>query len=168
MKTKIMECIENRFSCRNFKDEAITKDELNQIIKAGILAPTACNFQPERIYVISNEDILLQLKDVTKYTFNAKNIIVICYDENVSWKRRLDNKEYGEVDATIVATHMVLEAESLGIGTCFVASFDEAKLRKILKLDENIKPVLMIPLGYPKEKGVPNSRKRIEDLVIYK
>ena len=164
----LFEVMENRFSCRSFKDERIKKEELDKIIKSGILAPTAVNFQPERITVVEDESLLEKLKEATRYTFDAKTIIVISYDKNVSWKRGNDKKDHGDIDASLVAANMVLMATSLNIGTCYVASFDEPKVKDILGLSDNLVVSLMIPMGYPKEFKKHNTRKNIEELVTFK
>ena len=165
---KLHEILEKRFSCRSFLDKDIEEEKINKILDAGILAPTACNFEPERIIVLRDKDIINKLNDATRYTFNAPLIFVICYDKNVSWKRRYDNKDHGDIDASIVATNMVLMATSLDLGTCFVASFDEKKVKDILGLPDNYIVSLMIPTGYPTEVRPHNKRLDMKDLVIYK
>lgn len=165
---KLHEILDKRFSCRSFLDKEIEEEKINKILDAGILAPTACNFEPERIIVLRDKDIINKLNDATRYTFNAPLIFVICYDKNVSWKRRYDNKDHGDIDASIVATNMVLMATSLDLGTCFVASFDEKKVKAILGLPNNYIVSLMIPTGYPTEVRAHNKRLDMKDLVIYK
>lgn len=160
--------INERFSCRAFKPNKISTLEIEKIINAGLLAPTARNFQPERIIVVENEAILEKLKEATRFTFDAKTIFVVAYNKEESWKRGYDFKDHGDIDATIVATMMMLEATSLGIGTTFVCSFDEEKLKDILSLDAKYSITCLLPAGYPKDILPHNSRKDLEDIVIYK
>lgn len=160
--------IKERFSCRSFKPEKITPVELQKILNAGLLAPTACNKQPERVFVVENEVLLEKLKEATRFTFDSKTILVVCYDESESWHRGSDNKDHGDIDSTIVATQMVLEATSLGIGSCFVCSFKEELLRNILDIPSNYKITCLLPLGYPKEILPHKARKDLEDIIIYK
>ena len=162
------EVIEERFSCREFKDDRIKTDEVEAILETARLAPTACNFQPQRIFVVENEALLLKLKEATKFTFDAKTLFVICYDEEVSYKRRNDNKEHGDIDATIVATHMMLAATALGLGSCFVASFKEDILKSILSIPSNYHVTCLLPVGYPKEIKDHNERNDVGDFVFYK
>ena len=159
--------IENRFSCRKFKNEKIKEEELLKILNAGILAPTACNYQPERIIVVENKEILEKLKEATKYTFDAKTILVICHDTNVSWKRK-DNADFGIVDSSIVATQMVLAAEALNIGSCFVCSMNPLKVKEILGLNDSYVVDILLPIGYKDEVKKHNTRKDINELVIRK
>lgn len=160
--------INERFSCRSFLPKKITKEELNQILNTGILAPTAVNFQPERIIVVENEELLEKMKEATRFTFDAKTIIVVCYDKSVSWHRRSDGKDHGDIDSAIVATNMMLEATNLKLGSCFVCSFKDAILRNILEIPDNYGITCMLPIGYPKEIKPHGERKGLEDIVSYK
>ena len=162
------DCINDRFSCRSFTGDKLKTEEVGAILEAARLAPTACNKMPERIVVVENETLIEKLGEATRYTFNAKTIFVVCYDENESWHRALDNKDHGDIDATIVATHMVLMATSLDIGSCIVCSFDEEKVKNILSLPFSYHVSIILPMGYPKEIKPHGDRKDLEDIVIYK
>lgn len=160
--------INERFSCRDFKDEKITEDELNYLLKSAQLAPTAVNYQPQRIMVIENLNVIEKLKNATRFLFNAKTIIVVMYDKNVSWHRRNDNKDHGDIDASIVATHIMLAATSINLGTCFVCSFKENMIKEILGLPDNYVVTCLLPVGYPKEVLKHNTRNDINSFVTYK
>lgn len=160
--------INKRFSCRSFLPKKITKEELNKVLNSGILAPTAVNFQPERIIVVENEEILLKMKEATRFTFDAKTIIVVCYDKNASWHRRNDGKDHGDIDGTIVATQMMLAATAINLGSCFVCSFKDDILRKILEIPDNYGITCMLPIGYPMEIKPHGDRKKLEEFVCYK
>ena len=160
--------IEERFSCREFLDKDINDNDINQILKAANLAPTAKNKQPIKIIVIRNKDLLEKLKLATPCTFNAKLVFVICNDTNKCWIRSTDSKYHGDIDATIVATHMMLEITNLGLGSTFVCAFDKDKLKEVLGLDNNIEPTCILPVGYPKEKRSHNTRKDISEIVEFR
>lgn len=159
--------INERFSCRNFKDEKIKEEELNYLLEAAKLAPTAVNFQPQRLFVVENEEVLEKLKEATRFTFNAKTIIVVCYDNTVSWHRGNDQKDHGDIDATIVATHIMLAATSINLGSCYVCSMKEFKVKEILGLGDNYIVNCILPIGYPKEILSHNNRNEISDFVKY-
>lgn len=160
--------LKNRYSCRSFTDKEISDEIIDKIIEAGILSPTAVNFQPEKIYVIKSEDMLLKLKEATKYTFDAKVIFAIGYDTNISWKRKSDGVEFGPIDATIVTTNMMNMAYSLGLGSCFVCSMHQDRVEEILNLPKNIKILSLLPVGYPNEFKDNKNRKNKEEIVEYK
>ena len=162
------ELIEKRYSCRSFTDEKIKPSELKEILEAGRHAPTACNFYPINIYVVEDKELLEKLKAATRFTFNSKTILVICYNSEVSWHRGNDGKDHGDIDAAIVTTHMMQRAFDLGIGSCYVCSMKENLCKEILDIPANLHVSAMLPLGYPSEVKPQNSRKSLEDIVIYK
>lgn len=144
-----------RYSVRKFSDQPITKEVLDQIIQAGYLAPTACNLQPQRVVVITDEEAREKLKKCTRFHFDAPAAMLICYNKEECWKRRYDGKSSGDVDASIVMTHMMLEAWALGIGSTIVMSFDPQTVRQEFSLPEAIEPVVFLMLGHPAEDAAP-------------
>ena len=96
---------------------------------------------------------------------------IVCYDTNEEWKNPLDNNRgAGEVDASIVCTHMMMEAWELGIGTCWVGYFDPALVAKTFELPENIKIMGILIMGYPAEGCKPlekmhNSFRPMDEMV---
>lgn len=162
------EVIEERFSCRAFTAEKLTIEQIHTILKAANLAPTAVNYQPQRILVVENQVLLEKMKEATRFLFDAKTVFVVCYDKEESWKRRSDGKDHGDIDASIAATHMMLAATALGLGSCYVCSFKNDILRDILDIPANLEINCILPVGYPKDINSHASRKDIEDIVIYK
>lgn len=147
---------EERYSCRKFSTKAVEQDKLDAILKAAQLAPTAVNYQPQRLLVIRSEEGLGKLKKCTRYTFNAPLAIVTCYDSEACWKRGVDGKSSGDVDAAIVMTHMMMEAQQLGLGTTWVGSFDPLVLCGEFNVPSEYVPVGILPIGYPAEDAVPS------------
>ncbi len=120
-----MELAKSHYSVRKFMDKPVEDEKLAAILEAGKVAPTACNNQPQKIFVVKSEEMREKLRAVCKCTFGAPVIFVICYDETLSWKNRLmPGYQSGETDAAIVCTHMMLEAWELGIGSCWVGMFN--------------------------------------------
>jgi nitroreductase len=72
-----------------------------------------------------------------------------------------------DVDTTIAMDHLILAATELGLGTCWIAAFDAKAARKILKLPEDVEPLLFTPLGYPSDEIGMKSRKNLDELVLY-
>jgi len=160
--------IEKRYSCREYNDEKIKKEELMKILEAGNLAPTAVNFQPQKIIVIENKELLEKLALATKYTFGSKTIICVSHDKRISWHRYKDQRDFGTFDSAIVTTQMVLEATNLGIGSCIVCSMNEEMVKELLNLDENYIVDSLITLGYPKNEGKHNKRKDLKEIVEFR
>lgn len=151
-----LELAKERFSVRSFKNDQIKDEELKKVLEAGKAAPTACNFQPQKIYVVKSKELREKLATVSPCTFNAPVILVIGYDKNLDWKnKKISGYSSGETDAAIVTTHMMLEAWELGIGSCWVGMFSDTAVSDVLGLPENVQVTALLPMGYPAENTKP-------------
>jgi len=151
-----LELAKTRYSVRSFQNIPIREDHMAKILEAGHVAPTACNNQPQKIYIAKSEDARKKLSSVCRCTFDAPVILVVCYDRTRDWKNKLQpGYESGETDAAIVCTHMMLEAAELGIGSCWVGYFNADRVSQILGLPENVTVSALLPMGYPAEDAKP-------------
>ena len=151
-----LELAKNRYSVRSFMDRPIAEEHMRKILEAGHVAPTACNNQPQKIYIAQSEDARKKLSSVCRCTFDAPVILVVCFDRTRDWKNKLQpGYESGETDAAIVCTHMMLEAAELGIGSCWVGYFNADRVAEVLNLPENITVSALLPIGYPAEDAKP-------------
>lgn len=165
-----LELVKERYSCRSFSDKMVEKEKLEKILEAGRLAPTGRNNQPQRILVLQEKTELEKLKECTPYGWNAPVMLIVCYDKEVSWKRKFDGKEGGEVDAAIVTTHMMLEIVNLGLGTTWIESFNEEKVREVYSIPDSYEIVAILPVGYKSDDAKPsdNHDKRLPlDKTVY-
>lgn len=165
-----MELARDRYSVRKFSDKAVEKEKIDAIIEAGKVAPTAKNYQPQIIYIIKSEDALAKINEISPCIYGAPVVLLICYDADTVWKNsRRPGYDTGEVDASIVGTHMMLEAWEQGIGSCWVGVFNDQDIIKAFELPENIKPVALLPIGYAAEGSEPapmhDTFKEISDFV---
>lgn len=151
-----LELAKERYSVRKFSDKKVEQEKLDLILEAGRIAPTAVNFQPQRILVIENEEGLEKLKSCTIYHFHAPMALLVCYDTNASWKRPYDKEDMGVVDASIITTQMMLQATNLGLGTTWVGHFDPIAIRSAFEIPDFLIPVALLPLGYPREDCIPH------------
>ena len=147
--------IKERYSVRNFKCEKLRKEDIDKILNAAHLAPTGCNYQPQRIIVVNSEEAIEKLKNCTRCHFNAPNAFIVCHNKEESWKRPYDGALASPVDATIVATHMMLEAHNIGVGCCFVMHFNPFILKEAFNIPDNIEPVALLIMGYPADDAKP-------------
>jgi nitroreductase len=166
-----LELAEKRYSVRSYSNKEIEKDKLDKILKTGQLAPTAGNFQPQRIFVLQSKKALDKARRVTPFCFNAPIVLLICSDNNVSWKA-VDGHDSGPIDAAISITQMMLEAFDEGIGSCWVRGFDKNVLIDVFDLPSNLEPVALLPIGYPSDdsihlKGFSDVRKPLDEMVEY-
>lgn len=166
-----LELAKNRYSCRSFSDKKVEREKLDKILEAGRVAPTAVNLQPQRVLVLDEENRLKKLSECTPYGWGAPLVLVICYDKDVSWKRRYDLKDEGIVDASIVTTHMMLEAYSLGLGTTWIGAFNPVKVREVYNIPENYEIVSILPIGYPSDDAKPSAmhskRNEMSSMVFF-
>ncbi len=141
-----LELAQARFSCRKFSSKAVEQDKIDKIIQAGLLAPTAVNKQPFKIFEIKDVE---KLKKATPFTFGASVYLAIGADKQKAYIRAFDNKNFAEIDAAIVATHMMLEIQNLGLGTTWVGHFDEKVLKTEFPQMKDYSIVAVFPIGYP-------------------
>lgn len=151
----------DRYSVRKFTDKPLEKEVIEKILEAGHIAPTGCNYQPQRILVINGEEALAKLKECTRCHFDAPFAMLICYNKDECWTRPYDGVQSGIVDASIVTTHMMLEAAQLGVGSTWVMHFNPFKMREAFEIPENIEPVALLVMGYAAPDAVPNERHSV-------
>ncbi|MBR4109161.1 MAG: nitroreductase family protein [Oscillospiraceae bacterium] len=150
------ELAKSRYSVRSFKDMPIEEEKLQMILEAGRFAPTAKNCQPQRIYVAKSEESRKKLASVCSCTFDAPLILVVCYDRERECKRSLTpGTQTGEMDTSIVCTHMMLQAWDLGIGSCWVGYYNDDEVAAVLGLPEHIRVAALLPMGYPADDAKP-------------
>ena len=164
------ELVKQRYSVRKYDSRPIEQEKMDQILEAGRLAPTAVNYQPQRILVVQG-DALEQMKGCSPCIYGAPAVMVVCYDKNESWKSR-SGREIGDVDGAIVLTQMMYQAEELGIGSLIVGIYKEALLRERFRIPENYEIVALLVMGYPAEDAEPHpefhaSRKPLEQTVFH-
>ena len=163
--------IEERYSCKKFADRPVEKEIIDNILECGRIAPTAKNFQEQRIYVAQSADALAKIDKHTPCRYGAGTVLVVAYDKNNVFTYPGDRAKSGVEDATIVATHMLLAAKNEGIDSCWVNFFDPDKLAAELGLPENEEIVMLLDLGYPAEGAAPlpnhTASKKIEEMVTY-
>lgn len=164
-----MELAGKRHSVRAYKPDQVEDEKLQTVLEAARLAPTACNLQAFKIFVIKTKGSEEELKKIyNKDWFVAPPyILCICAQMDKAWVRR-DRKNYGYVDAAIVMDHMIIAATEQGLGTCWVGAFDVEAAKRILQLDTSLEPVAFTPLGYENGPEFKKIRKTMEELVIYK
>ena len=161
------EVIRNRKSTRLFGSKKLEKEKLDLILEAGRLAPTAKNNQPIKIYVVQSEEGLKSIDKASICRYKASTVLIVCGDKEKSYQK--NGMPIYVVDASIVGTHMMLEATNVGVDSIWIELFDEEVLRKEFDIPDNLVPVLMMPLGYKAKLCPPspfhNKRKSIEDIV---
>ena len=161
----------DRYSVRSFSDRPLEEDKLAKILEAGRLAPTACNRQPQKIFVIRSEKALATLRSVTEMTYHAPVVLLVCYDAERSYRGSAygDPFDSGMMDASIVTTAMMMEATELGVGTLWARGFSAKAIADAFALPETIRPVCLLDLGYPtpdcRPAGLHTDRRPLSETV---
>ena len=144
----------NRRSIRKYEKTPLPDNILDQILKTGQNAPSAANKQPIHFIILKDQEIKKKLSTTfNRFITDAPVVIVGC----ANTKALLTGK-WAVIDATIAMQNMVIGAWTLGVGSCWIGSFNEKKVKEHLKIPDKWKVVALITLGYPAEH--PNKRKK--------
>jgi nitroreductase len=164
----VFEAIGSRYSARGYKPDSVSDETLRQVLEAARQAPTAANKQPFRIIVIHTKGREEALSRVygRAWFLQAPLVLAVIAVPGEAW-RRMDDKPYDEVDATIAMDHLVLAATALGLGTCWIAAFDPSAVREVLALPDDVEPIALTPLGYPDGDRAATDRRPLDELVKY-
>ncbi|MCQ2288533.1 MAG: nitroreductase family protein [Muribaculaceae bacterium] len=167
---KYSELVQARFSCKKFDpDRVISEEQLNAILEAGRVAPTAKNLQPQHVYVAQSDQALAAIDKHTPCRYGARTVLVVAWDKDNVFTYPGGKRDSGVEDATIVATHMMLAAHSVGVDSCWINFFDPDELAAELHLPENEDILMLLDLGFAAEGAVALanhfSRKPIDETV---
>ena len=168
----LLKLMGDRYTYRRYSNEDVKEEDLNKILEAGRIAPTSHNNQPQRIYVVRSEEAKEKLMKDFAYNYKAPCYLVCGYNIDEVWRNDLDgDRESGDIDVSIVITHMMLMAEELGLGACWIGFFDPLAVKKNLEIPDNIKIIGILSLGYHREDDRPSKlhtiRRSNEDLVKF-
>ena len=166
-----LELAKKRYSCRKFSDKKVSKEMLDQIIEAAVAAPTAKNNQPVKLWVFQSESSQETLHKITSCCYGASTFILVGGKKDDAWTRDCDLENFAAVDASIVATHIMMEAASLGLDSVWVGNFDAVKLKEAYPQLSDYTLTALFPIGYADDDpaGLPSPRhtlrKSIDDFV---
>ena len=166
------ELARERYSVRKFDSRPVEDEKLQKVLETGLIAPTAKNYQPFSIYVIRSDEAMAKIKEVTNCIYGAPVVLMFTYDLAEEWLNPLDPScTSGQQDTSIVATHVMMQAAELGLGTCWVNMFDPTLAAELFDIPETEIPLLLMPIGYAAEDAVPSAnhttKRSAEELVFY-
>ena len=164
-----MELAQKRFSSREYTDRPVEREKVESILEAGRISPTAVNAQPVRVIAVSSPEGLGRISEGARI-YGAPLAFIVCADKSKAWVRNYDGMNSAEIDASIVTTQMMLQAQELGLGTCWVCWFDTELTRQTFRIPDSQEVFALLPLGYPAEGSRPaaahDSRKALEETVV--
>ena len=167
-----LELAKKRCSVRSYLPKAIEADKLEYILECGRIAPSAANFQPWQIHLVSNDGMKRKLHETypRDWFLQPPIILVFIGDHKQGWKRN-DGKDHTDIDIAILVDHITLAAAEKGLGTCWICNFDAKKCRQIMNLPDHLEPIAYLTLGYPETATDPSNRhlvrKKKEEIIKY-
>ncbi len=169
MNTKAcMEIIHSRKSVRAFTGENITQELLDEIVRAGMAAPSAVNMQPWEFVIVRDRAMLDRLGDGLPYAkmlYKASAAVIVCMDPAGAHDKML---EYAVIDASCAAQNILLATEALGLGACWTAAYPRPDrmvyVRRCLSIPEHILPLAVIPIGVPDGADQPKEKYKPEKI----
>jgi len=168
----VAKAIKKRRSIRHFLSKSIPKDFEEKLLEALIWAPSAGDLQSRKFYFVKDKTVKEKLVDLAlyqKFVLEAPLVIVACADSRI--KRRYSKRGenlYSICDTAVSIENLMLQSSELGLGSCWVGSFDEGKVREILTIPKYLKPIAVIPVGFPAEEPEAPSRVEEEEAIEYK
>ena len=159
----ILETIKNRRSIREFQAKEIPEKLIEKLIEALIWAPSAGNLQSRKFYFVFDQKTKRELVKAAlgqDFIAQAPLVVIGCTDNKIAWRYGERGKNlYSICDVSASIENMMLVAHEEELGSVWVGAFDEKEVSKILNLPENLRPIAIIPIGYPAEK--PKAPKRV-------
>ena len=169
--TDFLQLARDRYSCRAFSDAPVEAEKIQALVDAAVAAPTAVDKQPWHLWVVESPEAVERISALTRFNFGAKVILALGAAADEAWVRKYDGRNFADVDASIVGTHIMLAAHDLGLGTTYVGMFEPEKLHAAFPEMAGLVPIALLPLGYPAEGAHParlhGDRKPLEELVKY-
>lgn len=166
-----LDLAKKRYSARKFTEQIVKSEDLENILEAGRVAPTAANKQPQRILVIQSKEGLEKLTKGARF-YNAPLVLIVCADKSEAWVRKDDGKNTSDIDASIVTDHMMMAATDLGLDTLWMTWFKPTIIREEFNIPENLEPVNLLAIGYNGVEPLSaerhsETRKKIEETVFF-
>ncbi len=165
----VMALLKGRRSIRRYRSDPVPDEMIEQLLEAGRWAPSASNRQPWTFIVIQDKDILQQVAQQAAYYFvrwahvgDAPLLIALCGDARHPIYRQFLHEDIG-----LAGSQIMLQAKSLGLGTCWLGGLDRKAIAGILRVPDHVEIVGLLAVGFPDEEPDPRSRKLLSEIVYY-
>jgi nitroreductase len=171
MPMDVFTAIKERRSIRDFQKKSLSENEIKKLVAALIAAPSAGNLQSRKFYFVRDQEKKIELARAAlgqRFIADAPLVMVACADSNIMGRygeRGLNL--YSIQDAAVSVMGMMLAAWEMGLGTVWVGAFREEEARRALNIPRNLRPVAIVPVGYPARIPRPTPRVSPAEAVIY-
>lgn len=175
---KMLDLISSRQSDRKYSNQPVEKEKLDRITEAARLSPSACNAQPWKFIVVTENHLIKRIAEAASakilgmntFVSQAQTLIIIVREKpNFSSRvgATIKKKDYSLIDIGIAAENICIQAEAEGLGSCILGWFDEDLLRNILTIPRSKRIELIITLGYSMSDQRKKSRKPSFEVISY-
>lgn len=161
----VMPEILSRHSVRSFTSQPVEKDQIERILEAARLAPSAKNRQEWRFVVIQKKETRQKIMEASfnqEYVGQAPAIVAVC-TTNIDYRMPNGQLSY-PIDLAFASAHIVLQAVHEGLGTCCITTFDEEEIRDLLTVPFSMRVILLILIGYADGEPEETSRKTLKQI----
>ncbi|MDT3698257.1 MAG: nitroreductase family protein [Thermincola sp.] len=170
MTKDVIAAILERRCVRSFKEDLVPRATIGRLIDAARWAPTAGNLQAWQFYVVYNDKKKRELARAAtnqSYVGEAPVVIVVCTEPETLAAKYNDRGRnlYALQDSAAAAQNIMLAACGYGLGTCWVGAFDEKLVAEVMELPRGVRPVVIIPVGYPAGENKAPARRPVEEIV---
>ena len=165
----VLKAIEKRYSYRGaFKDQAVPREELERIVRAGLNAPSASNTQTTSFVIVDDAEKLARLAEIVPGSMpvqTAKAVIVVCVDRHDPQSERAD---FGPVNYGAAVENVLLAATGLGYATLWMEGWKRTPgtvdaVTELLEAPDSIQVQVLIPVGVALEPGEPREKRPFEE-----
>jgi len=153
----VLDTIKKRRSIRQYTDQALTDDQIRQLLEAAMAAPSGSNIQPWEFVVVKDPDVKRQLAQTHTWSSMAADaavVFVVCGNERAS--------HHWVEDASVATENLLLAVTALGLGAVWVGIHPdadrEAHVRRVLDIPEGIRVLCLVPVGHPAESKPPRTQ----------
>lgn len=154
----VFQAIKKRKSVREYTGELISEGNLNKLLQSTRMAPSAKNLQPWQIIVVIDFETKKELVGIChgQMFIEDAGAVIIGLVEDTKWS---------EIDLTISLDHLSLEAVELGLGTCWIGSFNKKRLKELIKIPDGYEPFILMTVGHPDDDSQSPTKKAVGELV---
>lgn len=167
----VRETIRGRRSIRRFLEKPIPEDSLEALSEALIWAPSAGNLQARKFYFVTNADLKKRIATLSlgqRFISTAPLVIVACADlRRISRYGVRGERLYAIQDVAVALENLMLQAYALGLGSAWVGAFDDDGISLLLELAPHLRPMAVVPVGYPAQSPSAPQRSPKEELIAY-
>jgi nitroreductase len=163
----VLETIRKRYSCRSYQEKSIEPEKLDSILEAARLGPSARNMQDWRFVVVADPETKRQVAETTSQPDAfAKAGVIIAACSNSDYVMRC-GQAIGPIDIAIALENICLHATELGLGTCWIGSFEPQKVRQVLGIPDDIAIIELMTIGYPADSKPEPKREPMDKIVSF-